>query len=373
MSAAIGEFDQRHVSVPVGARPPVNPGFTGRNYYGEPSGLNSKDSTSVVVDGIPLSELHSIASRTPSPTPSEDALLDRETVFDRERMKDWRFWIRKEWAWRYVIFVIIIAITILIAVEHDTIVRWIEPEAKKLKNIPANWLIPIAILFVISFPPLFGHELIAMLCGIVYGLWVGFAITAAGTLVGEIGNFFAFKYMCRARGDKLEKTNLQYACLAKLVRTGGFKVAVIMRYSAIPGHFSTAIFSTCGIGIISFTLAAFLSLPKQLALVYVGVVFEASGDGTETRSEKTISVIIILVTSIITWIALRYIMYEMAKVKDVVVYERRKARQAKSGRMSVSQARLLATPSGFEEEDSVYQPVHAPKAMYTPVSNVDYV
>jgi uncharacterized membrane protein YdjX (TVP38/TMEM64 family) len=46
-------------------------------------------------------------------------------------------------------------------------------------------LIPIAILIVISFPPLFGHELVALLCGVVYGLWIGFGIVAAGTFLGE--------------------------------------------------------------------------------------------------------------------------------------------------------------------------------------------
>jgi uncharacterized membrane protein YdjX (TVP38/TMEM64 family) len=54
-----------------------------------------------------------------------------------------------------------------------------------VRDLPAGWLIPIAILFVISFPPLFGHEIIALLCGVVYGLWIGFAIVAAGTFTGE--------------------------------------------------------------------------------------------------------------------------------------------------------------------------------------------
>lgn len=52
-----------------------------------------------------------------------------------------------------------------------------------------GWVIPIVVLFVISFPPLFGHEIVAVLCGLVWGLWIGFGIVAAGTLLGEIGNF----------------------------------------------------------------------------------------------------------------------------------------------------------------------------------------
>jgi uncharacterized membrane protein YdjX (TVP38/TMEM64 family) len=36
---------------------------------------------------------------------------------------------------------------------------------------------------------LFGHEIIAVLCGLVWGLWIGFGIVAAGTFLGEVGNF----------------------------------------------------------------------------------------------------------------------------------------------------------------------------------------
>ena len=48
--------------------------------------------------------------------------------------------------------------------------------------------------------------------------------------------YSAFKYCCRARGEKLEKTKISYACLARVVRDGGFKIALIARLSAIPGH-----------------------------------------------------------------------------------------------------------------------------------------
>jgi len=59
------------------------------------------------------------------------------------------------------------------------------PVAEKIRAIPAGWLIPIVILIVLSFPPLFGHEIIALLTGLVYGLGVGFGIVAAGTVFGE--------------------------------------------------------------------------------------------------------------------------------------------------------------------------------------------
>jgi uncharacterized membrane protein YdjX (TVP38/TMEM64 family) len=45
------------------------------------------------------------------------------------------------------------------------------------------------LLYYNSSFQLFGHEIVAVLCGLVWGLGWGFAIVAAGTFVGEVGNF----------------------------------------------------------------------------------------------------------------------------------------------------------------------------------------
>lgn len=42
---------------------------------------------------------------------------------------------------------------------------------------------------------------------------------------------------------------------------------------------TTAVFSTCGMGIITFSIAAILSMPKQLITVYLGVILENSATG----------------------------------------------------------------------------------------------
>ncbi|KAI0314644.1 hypothetical protein OF83DRAFT_1135849 [Amylostereum chailletii] len=266
-------------------------------------------------------------SRTPSPTPSEAAELKREGALDWKRLGNWRFWIRKEWTWYYVGIILIGILTAVLTIYHQQIVDKLKPAATKIKGIPAGWVIPIAILFVLSFPPLFGHEIIAILCGVVWGLWIGFAIVAAGTFFGEVGNFYAFKWCCRARGEKLERTNFTYGILARVVREGGFKIALIARLSAIPGHFTTAVFSTCGMGIITFSIAAILSLPKQFVTVYLGVLIE--GADTETTSQRIASYAVVAVSVVITVLAMWYIYRQMSKQKPAYIYERRKARQGK--------------------------------------------
>lgn len=45
-----------------------------------------------------------------------------------------------------------------------------------------------------------------------------------------------FKYMCRARAEKLAKKNLNYACLSTAIAEGGILMAFIVRLSVIPTY-----------------------------------------------------------------------------------------------------------------------------------------
>ncbi|KAL1738582.1 hypothetical protein HDZ31DRAFT_4945, partial [Schizophyllum fasciatum] len=285
-------------------------------------------------------------ARTPSPTPSEERELN-SGVFDWKAISSWRYWFRKEWAMRYIIFTVIIVMFALITIYHDQIVDWMRPVAEYLRDdLSFGWVIPIAVLFVISFPPLFGHEIVAVLCGLVWGLWIGFGIVAAGTFLGEIGNYYVFRYWCRARGEKLERTKIGYGCLAKVIRDGGFWIALVARLSAIPGHFTTAVFSTCGMGIVVYALAALLSMPKQIITVYLGVILGQEADGTETEQSKIISRVVLAVSIALTFVAMWYIYHKMGKVKPEIIYQRRKARQEKMMRALSEDMPYNVSPPG---------------------------
>ncbi|KAJ7086455.1 hypothetical protein B0H15DRAFT_844769 [Mycena belliarum] len=273
-------------------------------------------------------------SRTPSPTPSEAKALS-DGLFNWKQLLSWRFWLRKEWITYYIIIFVLVAVTALVTLYHTQIVKALLPATHWLHDFKFGWLVPIGIFFIISFPPLFGHEIVAILCGLVWGLWVGFGIVAAGTFLGEVGNFYAFKYCCRARGEKMERTQIPYACLAHCVRTGGFKIALVARFSAIPGHFTTAVFSTCGMGIVVFSIAAILSLPKQFITVYLGVIIEQANEGKTDTKTRIISNSVLAVTALVTILAMWWILRQMAHAKPDVIYARRKARQAKQTRADI--------------------------------------
>lgn len=104
-----------------------------------------------------------------------------------------------------------------------------------------------------------------------------------------------FRYGCKARASKFSEKNLTYALMSEVIREGGIMIAIIVRYSTIPPHcesltgrssaavrgpvsslttrisVTTAVFATAGMSVWTFLVAAFLALPKQLAVVYIGV------------------------------------------------------------------------------------------------------
>ena len=224
---------------------------------------------------------------------------------------------------------------------------------------------------MLSFPPLFGHEIIALLCGVVYGLWIGFAVVAAGTFIGEgtssppfhhnkapllipppVGTWFAFKYAFRSKAVKLERTNLNYGAMARLTRDGGFFIVLIIRLSAIPAHFSTAVFSTCDVKFWYFVVATLLSLPKQIFLVYLGVLL------VQDSSDSLVKTLMFGAVFVITIAMGVWIYIKMRAIKKVLL-EEQEQRRIKSTQ-SQMQMQMQNAPE-FKSGGSRYEEEAAPE------------
>lgn len=218
----------------------------------------------------------------------------------------------------------------------------LRPWAEKVRDLPVGWLIPVVILFIISFPPLFGHEIIALLCGVVWGLWIGFAIVAAGTFLGELGTWFAFKHFFRNKAIKLERTNINYGAMARLTRDGGFFIVLIIRLSAIPSHFSTAVFSTCDVKFWHFVVATFASLPKQIFLVYLGVLL------VQNSNDSVIKTVMFSIVFVITIAMGVWIWMKMAKIKKVLLEEQEQRQLQKAEAVELVPTVQAAFPQRYE-------------------------
>lgn len=112
--------------------------------------------------------------------------------------------------------------------------------------------------------------------------------------------------------------------MARLTRDGGFFIVLVIRLSAIPAHFSTAVFSTCDVKFWHFFVATFLSLPKQIFLVYLGVLLvqESNDDVIKTVMFGAIFIITIAMGA---WIYMK-----MRTVKKVLLEEQELRRVKKA-------------------------------------------
>ncbi|BGP40758.1 hypothetical protein JCM10449v2_004723 [Rhodotorula kratochvilovae] len=218
------------------------------------------------------------------------------------------------WVWWIVGIILTVAI-VLLSIYRDTIIEKFEPHKQDIVDLPASWLIPVAILIIISFPPLGGAEIILMVVGLIWGVWIGFAIACAGTYIGEILCFWAFKYFFTNKANDIESKNIFYACIARLMRHGGLGIIIIVRFSAVPGHVVTAIQSTVGMSIWVYSIAIIVSLPKQLCIVYLGYMFgvnKETASPDKVKQQKIISLSVLFATGIATVLSL-YIVYMRAR------------------------------------------------------------
>jgi hypothetical protein len=98
---------------------------------------------------------------------------------------------------------------------------------------------------------------------------------------------------------------------------------MITRFSVIPTHFSTAVFATCGVNFWSFAIATFLTLPKQIFLVYPGVLL------LKPHPDGSVQNIVFGVAFALTVFMAVYIWCKMRAIKKVLLEEQAERRQAR--------------------------------------------
>ncbi|EAQ91861.1 hypothetical protein CHGG_00096 [Chaetomium globosum CBS 148.51] len=167
-------------------------------------------------------------------------------------------------------------------------------------------------------------------------------------------------YLVRRKAEKLERTNLNYGALARLTRDGSFWIVLLIRFSAIPSHFSTAVFATCGVNFWAFAIATLLTLPKQIFLVYLGVLL------VQDHADNSAKNIVFAVAFVATLAMAVYIWWKMRKIKRVLLEEQAARRKARvvggdvvgdegEGREWLMEGRVVASPQGAREYEVVAQ------------------
>jgi hypothetical protein len=108
-------------------------------------------------------------------------------------------------------------------------------------------LVPIVFLIIVSFPPLFGHELIAVyasirenllifsLTGFVWSMPVAFLLVAFGSIAGESLLFLSFRHFLHSRIVQFRKEHEDnYGTIVQVINQHKRWMIFLIRLSAIP-------------------------------------------------------------------------------------------------------------------------------------------
>lgn len=210
------------------------------------------------------------------------------------------------------IFVLWHGFLLVIAIFSHKLQSHLGPLANKMERIPLAWLALSALIAIVSIPPLFGHELLAIIAGYVYGQKLGFAILTISSVVGESMVYFAFRFWLRSYLDSFRKKyRRNYSVFVQVVESGGLRMLWAIRMSVIPPHFSTPLFSSLqNITWWKWMLANILASPvKFYPPVFAGTLLR------DKRNNSVIGDVAFIGSTLITVMVLLYIRHNFIKKK----------------------------------------------------------
>ncbi|KAK9900402.1 hypothetical protein P389DRAFT_11847 [Cystobasidium minutum MCA 4210] len=251
--------------------------------------------------------------------------------FNMQDIRDLSPKAKKRLIWVGVLAIVVLIIIILFEVFKDDFERWVTPLRDWLREREAwSWVIPVAVLIVLSIPPLAGHEVVQIVVGLAYPLGVGIGIAIAGAILGEALCFILFKYALSERVRRKTEQKVSWAAVARVSQEAGFKGVMIIRYSVVPPHLANPIFATTGMSFGLYMLTVVLSLPKQIIFVVLG---DPSAKGkTGAKIGKVVAVGVLV---IVTLLGTRWISRRIAIAKKEIEAERNADVAAKQRQLGI--------------------------------------
>lgn len=116
----------------------------------------------------------------------------------------------------------------------------------------------------------------------------------------------------------------------------------MIRLSIIPSHMSTAVFSTCDVKFWHFAVSTFFTLPKQLILVYLGVLLVGG------KSDFWIKFGLFGVAGGVTVAAGIWIWYKMRNIKKELLAHQERRRADKESRLMMAGGGSALRPGDAE-------------------------
>ncbi|KJA29964.1 hypothetical protein HYPSUDRAFT_32005 [Hypholoma sublateritium FD-334 SS-4] len=187
----------------------------------------------------------------------------------------------KLFIWMLLIFYICFGAFIII-MKPSRIAQFLYDKARLLAAMQFGWLMLLAALVGVSFPPAIGHTTIITLCGFAYGL-KGFWIGAAGSVLGSSISFLTLRLLFSKRLHAWSSQNQKWQALESVVTAKGLPLIILIRVSPFPPWvYSNSLFASIeAVKLWQFIIATCCVFPKILLHTFIGSKIAELSDGDQ--------------------------------------------------------------------------------------------
>ncbi|KAF2682636.1 hypothetical protein K458DRAFT_369579 [Lentithecium fluviatile CBS 122367] len=209
----------------------------------------------------------------------------------------------------------IFILSILFLVYNERIFHSLLPVAKKWRDITAGWLILWFLVFIVSFPPLFGHGTLLTIAGFVYGFPNGWYIAASATVVGSTASFILSRTLLKSMVHRLIAHDTRFAALALTLKHDGLKLLIMIRLCPLPYSLSNGAIATFPtVHWAAYGLATAIVSPKFMLHIFIGSQLEkiAESGGKMDPKTKALSYVSIAIGAV-AGIVTGWFMYKKTK------------------------------------------------------------
>ncbi|KMP00520.1 TLG2-vesicle protein of 38 kDa [Coccidioides immitis RMSCC 2394] len=209
---------------------------------------------------------------------------------------------------------------------------WLEPVAADFEKSALVYFIVWLCTFIVSFPPLIGWSAVGTVSGFIFGVWKGWAIYAAGTVVGSTCSFMLSRTVLSKFVHRLVQHDKRFAALALTLKYDGLKLLCMIRLCPLPYSICNGAISTFPtVHPLMYGLATAIITPKLLVSAFIGSRLRILAQSGEEMSAGTKAVnIISIVVGVCVGIFTGWYIYKrtLARAAELEAEERAIAAQA---------------------------------------------
>ncbi|RIB11696.1 snare associated Golgi protein [Gigaspora rosea] len=126
------------------------------------------------------------------------------------------------------------------------------------------------IIFLTTFPLVFGYSTLITLSGFIYGFGFGFLISYVAALTGAVTVFCLSRKWFKKPVRKWLNRNKSMSAVVRAVEKKGFKLLFLIRIAPYPYNILNMLLSATHLSLSTFTAATALSLFKLMIHVWIG-------------------------------------------------------------------------------------------------------